>query len=72
MLLAEFPSFRQDTVMMRSYMFLLDFLEAVGKETSKMLKIQQNNLRLLLEATKVSEEKLNEHISLNKETVLFE
>ena len=43
MLLNEFPSFRQDTVMMRSYMFLLDFLEAVGKETSKMLKLQQNN-----------------------------
>ena len=71
MLLDEFPSLRQDSIMMRSYMFLLDFLEAVGKETTKMLRIQQNNLRQLLEASKVSEDKLNEHIIMNKDKVIF-
>ena len=33
-LLNEVPSVRQDNAMMRAYMFLMDFLEAVGKETT--------------------------------------
>jgi len=55
MLLQEYPSVRQDNGMMRAYLFLVDFLEAVGKETQVMLKKNQNTLRLLLEAAKVSE-----------------
>jgi len=55
--------------MMRSYMFLMDFLEAVTKETSSMLKSQQSLMRSLLEAAKVSEAKLNDFFSSNIEKV---
>jgi hypothetical protein len=59
MMLNEFPSIRQDDGMMRGYMFLLDFLEAVAKETSTLLKRNQNILRQLLEASKMSEDAVN-------------
>ena len=36
MLLTEFPAFRQDDGMMRAYLFVLDFLEAVVAETSAL------------------------------------
>lgn len=63
MLLTDYPELREDTIMMRSYMFLIDFLEAVTKETSNLLKRNQNLLKSVLEAAKVSESKLNEVIS---------
>jgi hypothetical protein len=55
MLLQEFPGFRKDEGMMRSYMFLMDFLEAVVNETVTMQKTNQKALRLLLEAAQTSE-----------------
>lgn len=59
MMLSEFPSLRQDDGMMRAYMFLLDFLEAVVKETSTIVRKNQKNLRLIMEAAKVNEEAVN-------------
>jgi len=70
MLLAEFPSLRQDKGMMRSYMFLLDFLEAVGKETATRLKGNQGLLRSLLEKARMSEESLDDFITANSEKLL--
>jgi hypothetical protein len=64
MMLNEFPSIRNDDGMMRAYMFLVDFLEAVAKETSDMLKKNQKNLRLIFEASKVGEDEVNEQIAL--------
>lgn len=54
-LLSEFPVLRQDSGMMRAYMFVLDFLETVSRETAKRLKANQSLLRYLLEAAKISE-----------------
>lgn len=59
MMLQEFPQIRNDKMMMRAYMFLVDFLEAVVKETATMLKKNQESLRKILEAAKKSEEALN-------------
>lgn len=70
MLLNELPSVRQDNQMMRAYMFLMDFLEAVGKETAVMLKKNQANLRKLMDAAKVSEQALDQHIKANKQELL--
>lgn len=65
MLLQEYPALRQDTGMMRGYMFTLDFLEAVGSETSKLLKKNQRGLKLLFDAMKVSEAEVNRVIEDN-------
>ncbi len=69
MLLTELPELRQDKVMMRAYMFLLDFLEAISKETAKRLKSNQKVMRSLLEAAKVSELELNQFVADNSEKV---
>jgi len=53
--LSEFPVLRKDSGMMRAYIFMLDFLETVSKETANRLKANQSLLRQLLEAAKVSE-----------------
>ena len=66
MLLQEFPSFREDQGMMRAYMFLIDFLEAVVTETSSMQKNNQKLLRLVLEGAKVSEQQLDLVIQENR------
>ena len=65
MLLQEYPALRQDTGMMRGYMFALDFLEAVGSETSKLLKKNQRGLKLLFDAMKISEAEVNRVIEDN-------
>lgn len=62
MMLSEYPTLRQDKGMMRGYLFLVDFLEAIGKQTSNLLKKNQNAMKLLLEAMKVSENAINEVI----------
>lgn len=62
MMLTEFPSIRQDDGMMRAYMFLMDFLEAVATESSAMLKKNQKFLRLILEASKQSEAAVDSQI----------
>jgi hypothetical protein len=67
MLLADQPAYRQDQGMMKAYMLILDFLEALGKETQEVLKRNQNSLRILLEATKISEAKIDEVIAENRE-----
>ena len=67
MLLQEFPAFRQDEGMMRAYLFLLDFLEAVVKETNVLQETNQKALRMLLEAAKVSEQQVDLIIMDNKE-----
>lgn len=48
--------------MMRAYMFVLDFLETVSRETAKRLKANQSLLRYLLEAAKISEARLQASI----------
>jgi hypothetical protein len=70
MLLSDQPSFREDQGLMKAYMFTLDFLEAVSKETQAVLKRNQNLLRILLEATKVSEAKVEEIIAENREQMI--
>jgi hypothetical protein len=67
MLLTEFPVVRKDEGMMRAYMFLMDFLEAVVTETVTMQKTNQKALYVLLEAAKVSEERVDAAIAENKE-----
>jgi ubiquitin C-terminal hydrolase len=68
-LLSEQPTLRKDQGMTRAYMFLLDFLEVVSKETAKTLKENQSHMRSLLEAAKVSESELDRHIHENCEKV---
>jgi hypothetical protein len=70
MLLNEVPSVRQDNAMMRAYMFLMDFLEAVGNETTALLKQNQETLRKLMENAKLSEKALNDHIAANSDKLL--
>ena len=67
MLLDTYPELRKDTGMMKAYMFLLDFLEAVSKETGSMLSANQQTLRILLEAAKEGESMLGEVLKENKE-----
>ena len=62
LLLKEYPALRQDSGMMRGYMFLVDFLEAIGRETSNLLKKNQAAMKTLLEAMKVSEAAVDEVI----------
>lgn len=63
MLLQDFPELRQDKGMMKAYMFLLDFLEAVGKETNTRIKENQKLLKGLMEASKISETVLDDYIA---------
>jgi hypothetical protein len=70
MMLQEFPSVRKETGMMRAYIFLMDFLEAVVSETSALQQTNQKALRKLLEAAKVSEVAVDEAIAENKEQLL--
>ena len=67
MLLQEFPAFRQDESMMRAYLFLLDFLEAIVKETNVLQEKNQKALRVLLEAAKISEQQVDLVIMDSKE-----
>jgi hypothetical protein len=69
MLLQAYPELRRDGGMMRGYMFLLDFLEAVGNETKERLKKNQDVMKGLLEAMKTSAEALDEYISSNVDKV---
>ena len=70
MMLAELPELRKDEAMMRAYMFLMDFLEVVSKETAARLKANQLELKGLMEAAKSSEEKFNQYIADNTDKVL--
>jgi hypothetical protein len=69
MLLAELPTLRQDKGMMRAYMFLLDFLEAVGGETTSRISAHQQLMRGLLEAAKISETAFDDFIARKSEKV---
>lgn len=69
MLLTDYPQVRQDSAMMRAYMFLIDFLEAISKETFTMLRSQQSTMKELLEAAKSSEQRLNEYFASNIDKV---
>ena len=44
---------------LRAFSFTMDFLEAVSKETSSLLKRRQASLRAVMEAAKKGEEELN-------------
>ena len=68
MLLTQYPALREDQGMMKAYIFLLDFMEAVSKETGAMLTNNQNTLRILLEAAKLGEETLSGCLRENKES----
>ncbi len=67
MLLDTYPELRKDTGMMKAYMFLMDFLEAVSTETGSMLSANQQTLRVLLEAAKEGEGMLGEVLKESKE-----
>ena len=67
MLLDTYPELRKDTGMMKGYMFLMDFLEAVSKETGSMLSANQQTLRSLLEAAKQGEGILGEVLKENRD-----
>jgi hypothetical protein len=69
MLLSELPTLRQDKGMMRAYMFLLDFLEAVGGETNSRISAHQQLMRGLLEAAKISEAAFDDFIARKAEKV---
>jgi hypothetical protein len=71
MLLQEFPVIKEDNAMMRSYMFIIDFLEAVVKETSTMLQQNQLLMKKLLQNAQDSEEKLDIFIDENKNKVNY-
>ena len=47
----------------------MDFLEAITRETTAAVRMNQNILRKILEAAKVSEEKLDEVIRADKKNV---
>lgn len=70
MLLQQFPEFRSDKGMMRSYMFVMDFLEVIVEETQAMIKKHQNTLRLILEAAKIGESRVDEVLFQNREEVV--
>lgn len=55
MLLQQYPVLREDDAMRRAYMFLIDFLEAVGKETSSRMRQNQASLRIILEVSVIFE-----------------
>ncbi len=69
MLLSEFPVLRQDQAMMRGYLFILDVLEEIGKSTARLVQTNQNLMQSLLEASKVSEEYLDEFIRTKADEV---
>eukprot|EP01039_Chlorochromonas_danica_P010005 gene10006-11065_t len=65
MLLTEAPELRQDSGMMRGYMFIMDFLELVSKRSQQLVSNNQKLMRSLLEATKISERHLDQFIADN-------
>jgi len=67
-LLQDVPELREDENMMHSYIFLMDFLEAVVKETSDMTSRNQNTMKQLLEAAQSGGESLDACIKANRET----
>ena len=71
MLLKEYPELKQDKLMLNSFMFLIDFLEAVTKETTNLLSQNRDLLRLVLESAKTSESKFEEVIMNNKKKVSY-
>ena len=56
-------------MMLEAFMFLMDFLEAVTRETTAMLQKNQNSLKMVLEAAKVSETILDQYIKVNNKNV---
>jgi len=69
MLLKEYPTLREDKMMLEAFMFLMDFLEAVTRETTAMLQKNQHSLKMVLEAAKVSETILDQYIKVNNKNV---
>lgn len=60
---------REDKMMLEAFMFLMDFLEAVTTETTAMLQKNQQSLKMVLEAAKVSESILDQYIQVNNKNV---
>ncbi len=54
---------------MKSYYFVIDFLEAFTNESKQMMQKNQKLLREFIEASKVSEVALDEFIRCNSEKV---
>jgi len=46
---------------------LLDFMEAVSRESKNMMKKQQQMLKLILEAAKIGDSKIEEILKANKQ-----
>jgi hypothetical protein len=61
-LLQEYPVLRNDTEMMNAFIFLMNILEAVSKETAQLLKRNQMILKNLLEVSKSSEEAFDDYL----------
>lgn len=70
MLLQEVPEVRKDRGMMKAYYFIIDFLDVVSKETSTRIKENQQLMRQVLEAAKVSEAALDTYIAENSDKLL--
>ena len=70
MLLQEFPVIRNDELMQRSYLFLIDFVEAIVNETTSMLTKHRSTLRKIMEAAKVNELSVDKVIKDNKKEML--
>jgi hypothetical protein len=69
LLLATYPSLKNDEDLMKSYYFVIDFLEAFTNESKQMMQKNQKLLREFIEASKVSEVALDEFIRCNSEKV---
>lgn len=57
--------------MMKGYLYLLDFMETVVKRTSELIQSNQELLREVLEASKVSEKYFDEFVSRRSEDVSY-
>lgn len=62
MLIERYPSLRDNSALQKGYMFLVDFLEIVAKETSELIVRQQEALKKVLDAAKISEQRVDEVI----------
>jgi len=69
MLLVEFPSMRKDHRILKSYNFVMNFLEVFANETRNLITNNQKLLRGIIESAKISEIATEEHIKANVDKV---
>lgn len=69
MLIERYPSLKDNSALQAAYMFVMDFLEVIAKETSELIIRQQEALKKVLDAAKISEKKVDDVIRDNKKTI---